>query len=141
MGIPSQSSASLRISGDDLDPNEITQMLGHPASNSVRKGELEILPSGRNRIAATGRWDRRVDYRRRPGNLDRQIGEILAPLNDDLVVWQKISEKFKMDMFCGLFLESFNEGLVLAPNTLEALGRRGIKLGLDIYGEENDQTD
>jgi len=45
-----------------------------------------------------------------------------------------------MDMFCGLFLESFNEGIELSIETLKMLLERNIFIDFDIYhrgdGEE-----
>jgi len=44
--------------------------------------------------------------------------------------------RFEVDIFCGLFMGSSNEGLSLSPRTLSALGQCGIELGLDIYGPD-----
>jgi hypothetical protein len=39
-----------------------------------------------------------------------------------------------MDLFCGLFLRTYNEGLTISPSTLRDLGEREIKIDLDIFG-------
>jgi hypothetical protein len=74
----------------------------------------------------------------READLDSQVGWILSRLTGDLSVWKKITEDYRVDLFCGLFLERGNRGVTLAPKTMEALGSRGIELGLDIYGPENE---
>jgi hypothetical protein len=38
--------------------------------------------------------------------------------------------------FCGLFLDEMNEGISLSPDTLAAIGSRGLSSGLDIYGPD-----
>ena len=54
-------------------------------------------------------------------------------------MWRSITERYGIDLFCGLFMRVGNEGLSLSPQSLAALGRRQIELGLDIYG--GDETD
>jgi hypothetical protein len=48
--------ASLQLFGDDLVPEEISRLLGLPATESARKGSVRVSPSGKTRIAPTGRW-------------------------------------------------------------------------------------
>ena len=130
--------ASLRIMGDDLDPLEITLLLGHEPSSAERKGqEIVGKSTGRVREARTGSW--RLEARARaPGDLDAQIGEILSKLSSDLGIWQKLAERFRMDLFCGLFLSGGTGGEVVSAKSMAALGSRGIELGLDIYGGDSD---
>jgi hypothetical protein len=130
--------ASLRIIGDDLDPLEITQLLGHEPSSAECKGQETVGKStGKVRVARTGSW--RLDARARaPGDLDAQIGEILSQLSTDLGTWQKLAERFRVDLFCGLFLSGGTGGEVVSPKSMAALGSRGIELGLDVYGGDSD---
>jgi hypothetical protein len=48
-----------------------------------------------------------------------------------------LESKYRIDLFCGLFMEGTNEGLQISPETLHALGERGISLGLDMYGSNS----
>src|SRR5689334_883760 len=91
--------ASLRIFGDDLDPLEITRLLGHEPSSAERKGQEIVGKSTRAiRVARTGSWYL-VAERRAPGDLDAQIVEILSKLSSDLGVWQQLAERFRIDLF------------------------------------------
>jgi hypothetical protein len=45
-----------------------------------------------------------------------------------------IASKYRVDPFCGLFMDGGNEGLTISPASLVALGQRGIELALDVYG-------
>ena len=67
-----------------------------------------------------------------PGDLDGQIKEILSGTSDDFDAWRALGARFRIDMFCGLFMEEWNEGAVLTPETLKLLSDRGITLSLDI---------
>ena len=71
-----------------------------------------------------------------PENLDGQVGELLGQVTSDLSVWSDLATRFRVDLFCGWFMGSGNEGVAISPETLLALGQRCIQLSLDIYGPE-----
>lgn len=121
---------TLRIFGDSLDPREITRLLGVAPTTCAHKGGMRRTPSGREIVARTGSWLLEVDV---PGNLDTQIGALLAMLPGDLAVWHDLCRRFRCDVFCGLFMREGNEGTELEPGELSMLGERGLRLGLDIY--------
>lgn len=128
-----RSRASLRISGDLLVPDKISRMLGCAPTSAQQKGEAIIgRASGQVRIARTGMW-RLVAEAREPEDLCGQIDEILGKLTNDREVWLEISRDFCVDMFCGLFMASGNDGISLLPGHLLKLGERGIELAFDLY--------
>ncbi len=132
----SRSVATLRIIGDDLNPDEISSLLECEPTYATTKGQIIVSKSGRERVAKSGGWD--IDApSSEPENLDRQVSFILEKLNKDLKVWGKLKFKYKMDLFCGLFMNTSDEGLTISPKTLEELGRRGIELGLCLYAPDN----
>ena len=135
MGPVQKSVATLRISGDDVIPAELTKLLGHAPSAAQEKGEL-IRRTGAERIARIGMW-RLISAEREPEELDEQIGELLNKLTDDMEVWRDLAGKYRIDLFCGLFMGSGNEGLSVSLSSLLALGQRGIELALDIYASES----
>ena len=67
--------------------------------------------------------------------MNDQVRQILGQLSGDIAVWQTITKRYKADLFCGLFLNGTYGGLTLSPQTLAALGERGIEIGLCIYAE------
>lgn len=132
MGALDHSVATLRFSGDDLVPEEISELLGASPTESCRKGqELVGKRTGTVRIARTGSW-RLSAVRREPEDLEAQVFEILDRLTPTISVWQSLS-RYEPDLFCGIFMASGNDGLPLSAKALLALGQRGIALGLDIY--------
>ena len=133
MGPVHSSKATLRIIGDDVVPAEITRLLGSPPTLARAKGEIWVgAKTGKEHTAHTGQWHLRASDRE-PEDIDGQVQELLAKLTQDLEVWAALAQRFRVDLFCGLFLKSANEGGTLSPSTLSALGNRGIKLSLDIY--------
>ena len=136
-----RSAATLRIIGDDLVPDEITQTLGGSPAHAQTKGDKIVgKKTGNVRIARSGMWSLQASDSE-PEDLDGQIRFILDQLTDDLTVWGTLASRYKMDLFCGLFMECSNEGMDLAPESLLALGSRGIKLGLDVYGPLGDDKE
>jgi hypothetical protein len=124
---------TLRITSDSLDPSEITEMLGAPPSQAEIKGQEIIGQQTRvRRIAKTGAW-RLYATDPETKNVDARIQEILGQLTFDLDVWQKIAEKFHVDLLCPVFVGDTNNGFALSPQSLAALGQRHIELQLDVY--------
>jgi hypothetical protein len=128
-----RSVAALRIFGETLQPDEITRLLGSPPTRSNLKGDVRYRSKeGRETIAKQGMWLLNATDRE-PEDVDGQVMEILGKLTDDLGVWNSLSQKFDIDLFCGWFMRESNEGLEISPATLAALSARGIKLGIDLY--------
>lgn len=132
-----RSRVTLRIAGDLLVPDKVSRMLGNEPTGSQQKGD-EILgrSTSQMRIAKTGMWWLEAQTRE-PEDMCAQIDEILGKLTNDRDIWADIRRSFSVDLFCGLFMGSSNDGISLSPECLQALGERGIELALDIY----DSTD
>jgi hypothetical protein len=134
-----KSVVSLRIYGDDLVPDEITRLLGVSPTHAVIKGEKIIgRKTGDVRFAKSGMW-RLCASDREPEDIDGQIREILSQVPADLAAWQSITKKYRVNLFCGLFMAESNDGLSIAPQSLVALGERGIELWFDIYDTGDDR--
>lgn len=132
-----RTAASLRFFGDDLDPDEITRLLGAQPTVGVKKGAVWRTSLGAKKTAYKGQWRLTVE-RRSPGDLDGQVAELFAALTTDLTVWNELSRRFQADIFCGLFLNEFNEGISLSRETLTAVGSRALSLDMDIYAPNDD---
>ena len=133
--------ATLRISGDELIPEEISKLLG--AAPTYAHGKGEVIPvgtSGRTRIGKSGLWNLSAEPTE-PENVDAQVVELLGKLSADLDLWRMLSTRYDIDLFCGWFMGEGNEGVGIAAATLLALGQRGIRLDLDLYGPVHEETD
>ena len=124
---------TLRIFGDKLHPESISEQLGHPPTKSQIKGERIIgRNTGKVRIAKKGCWLLQAENAT-PGNLDAQIYDLIEKLTNDMNTWGIIAKNNEMDLFCGLFMSGGMEGEGISAKNLLALGQRKIKLSLDIY--------
>jgi hypothetical protein len=133
MAAINRSVATLRIMGDDLLPEEITRRIGAFPSFAHRKGEVLKHPTGR--VAKFGMWQFEAEVLE-PSDFDSQVSSLLDQLTKDMSIWQELGSKFKVDLFCGWFMNEGNEGEGIAPATLLALGSRQISLSLDIYAPD-----
>ncbi len=136
-----RSVATLRISGEDLDPAEISALLGCVPTSSQRKGDVfTSKASGLSRTVKLGAW-RLEAADREPEDLDGQIAELLSKLTPSLEVWASIAERYAVDLFCGFFMQETNEGVEISARSLASLGERGIILGLDIYSPTREELE
>ncbi|WP_306252707.1 DUF4279 domain-containing protein [Parvularcula sp. IMCC14364] len=131
---------ALRFFGDQLIPDEVTRIIGKTPTVAAAKGEIIKNPkTGRERTARKGSWRLHVE-RRSPGDFDTQIAELLAGTSNDFTAWQKLSQQYDGDIFCGLFMLEENEGVRFSPETLQHIGERGLILHLDIYHDSEEKN-
>jgi hypothetical protein len=127
-----ESGATLVISGDGLDPDEVSRVLGAEPDLTARKGEAITLPGGGQRIADTGFW-RRNTASRQPAELDAQIAALFAGLSDAPATWQALATRFAVNLHVTLYLDNTNEATALSPETTALIGARHAQLRLEIY--------
>ena len=122
---------SLRLFGHDLEPDEVTRLLGCEPTSSRRKGD--VIPDRRyHRVASKGSW---LLQGQAESNieLEAQVQALLEMVTDDLNVWHDLANRFQVDIFCGLFLEEINRGFALSPELMKRLADRNIRVEFDIY--------
>lgn len=104
----------LRVIGDSLDPNEVTKLLGCEPTK------------------AKGNWI--LDGKLPPtDDFEVQIENLLASVTDDLSAWKALADKYRIDIYCGLFLKDINRGCDLSSKIIKALSERNISICFDIY--------
>jgi len=128
-----ETSVGLRFFGDDLDPDELTQLLGHAPSRVFRRGDV-YRGKRHDYVYKTGVWYLNV-ARSRQGSLENQIVSIFDQLTDDLAKWQALTQRYEADLFCGLWFENWNRELLFSPELMQSIAERGLYLHLDIYFE------
>jgi hypothetical protein len=131
MPIIHETKVSLRFSGDDLKPQEITERLGAKPTSALLKGEARR--SGHP--SRSGIWRLRVEPAAPGEEFADQIIRLFEMLTPDEETWRDLTERFKGDLFVGLFLASNNEGLSIPADVVKAIAARGLELGFDIYPE------
>jgi hypothetical protein len=133
-----ETKVSLRFSGDDLDPQELTERLGAMPSSAAVKGETLTSASGRERVAKTGKWLLRVEAAAPDEEFQEQVTRLFEQLTSDHDIWRDLSRRFAGNLFVGLFLGCSNEGVEIEPETVNAIAARGLELGFDIYAPSDE---
>ncbi|MBX3438989.1 MAG: DUF4279 domain-containing protein [Planctomycetaceae bacterium] len=123
-------SITLRIFGDDLDPEEITALFRVQPTSSCKKGDV-FRGKHYDRLEKTGKWLYAKDHVQ--DNLDTIVRDLLANLPDDLTIWTSITDRFSVDLFLGVWMRDWNRGFDLKHETLKHLSDRRLEIGFDIY--------
>jgi hypothetical protein len=122
----------LRVTGDELEPERITRMLGVNATLAARKGE-EIDMAGVPVIQRTGIWSYSL-----PASSEWELGDaidtLLERLPHDPALWESLSGWATVSVVCGLYIHDVDRAADLAPDTLARLAERRLALRLEIRG-------
>lgn len=139
MAAVQNATVSLTIAGDDLDPDEVTALLGCTPTEAFRKGDPWSARRP-ERHRPHGAWilktalDRDVE-------LETQIAHLLAQVSNDAAIWQQINARFFSRIFCGIFMDRWNEGFGLTPTMLARLSACGLHLDFDLYRPVKDDDE
>ena len=126
-------SVSLRFFGDDLDPDEVSRLLGSPPTDSARRGDLVQLRT-RSFTAPSGSW--RLSTEQSTDDIETQLVAMFGRLTDDLSVWQSLTTRFDADLFCGVFLVWQGHGFDMSPRLHRLLADRNLLIVFDIYASD-----
>ncbi len=130
-GKPEESTVSLRIFGDDLDPDELTQLLNCQPTKAYRKGHV-VTTTMSPRTVRTGQWFLSVE-KNRLQTLEEQIAELFEKLPDDLEIWKKVNKRFHASIYCGAWLKGWNRDVWFSAELLKKMADRELLIGLAIY--------
>jgi hypothetical protein len=126
---------SMRIFGDNLDPAEVTDLLRCNPSKAARTGDVVTGRSGRSRRVRRGYW--LLSTEASTVDLEEQIVALLARVTADGTVWQDLTRRFDVDLFCGVFSAGSQLGVILSPRVHRLLAERNLTLCFDIYGQDS----
>ena len=122
----------LHVTGDDLDPERITRMLGVPPTVAARRGE-EIDIGGVPVVQRTGVWVYAL-----PASPEWELGDaidtLLERLPADPALWESLAGWAEVAVVCGLYVHGVDRAAALEPDTLARLAERRLSLRLEIRG-------
>jgi hypothetical protein len=123
---------TLRFFGDDLEPDELTRLLGSSPTDAHRKGETVAHAKG-SYTAEEGMWA--ISAERSIRDIEEQLTGLFAQLTPDLEIWRSLTDRYRADLFCGVFLAWFGHGFSMSPTLHRALCDRNLLITFDIYFE------
>ena len=128
----------LAVTGDKLDPDEITKLLGAKPTFACRKGVKREMFPGAETEQPTGVWHLEVRDMER-SLYEPKVHKVLDLVTDDLARWKKITSRFEVVMFVDADITDDEGGFFrLTPRTMGRLAERGISLLADVEDEEDE---
>lgn len=127
---------TLRFSGDDLCPKEVTDRLGQGPTLARTKGDETPSKSG-TRTAKTGQWHLTTEADA-PEDFESLVVRLFGQLSSDPDVWRDLSHRYAGNLFVGLFMSSSNDGFSIDREVVQAIECRGLTLHFDIYSPTDD---
>ncbi len=132
-GLVDQSSVSLCLYGEDLDPNEITSVLGLAGDRMHRRGDTRregTSPFQR------GSWAI-LEEGSAPLGPEELLARIAERVPSDPVIWADLGKRFDLQVRFGIHQSDWNRGFDLSQRSVRFLERIGASLVFDIYCDED----
>ena len=127
---------SLVITSDDLDPAEVTRLLGIQPTDSHRRGDLN-----HDRPFKFGRWrfaTARLDFRTGDCWCQKSFDTFVRSLPDVPDAWSRIARDYDAQVFIHLWMKTWNREFDLSAFALGELARRHLSLHIDTYLDSDD---
>jgi hypothetical protein len=129
-------SITLSITADNLDPAEVTRLLGLEPDEARQRG----VPDVRGRVPRLGAWIIRLRSDQTP---EWDVGLAINSLLDRIpasAAWDQALSHADARVFVGLRLDAFNRGLRLPVHLMKRLINLDLCLDLDIYATTTDEV-
>jgi hypothetical protein len=129
-GDPDKVTVSVHVSGTDLDPDLVTNVLGVAPTFSARKGDIRERLQ-RQIVQPTGVW-----YIDAPNSsewlLADAIDVLLRRLPPAGSAWDHLASKYELRLSCAVHLGDWNQGLNLPAPLLREVAARHLALDFDL---------
>lgn len=137
-GVIDESGVTLIVYGHDLDPDDVTGLLGVKPTRSFRRGYQR---SPNSHPMPHGAWFLEVRGKT-PDGPDIQLRKLLMKLPASENVWKQLRLLHKVQIRFGLHLTGWNKGFGIPSTLLRRLAKIGGDLEFDVYsyGEEENNT-
>ena len=120
--------ASLRISGDGLDFDEISSVLGLTPTHTHRKGE-QRTPHSKTWPNDAWHYQAQIDCER---PLDEHIMDIWNAVRSQIPYLRNLKQNFEVDIFCGYRSNSSTAGFKVDHRCLGLFSELGIPFGVSV---------
>ena len=136
-GLVDETRVTLGIYGPDIDPTEISTLLGCAPTRSHRRGDL--------RRDGTSAWSQGawlLSVEGKAPNGPNELIELLAGrLPTDSAIWAQLRAKYIVRISFGLFIGGWNRGFEFSPASVGRLAEIGAPVGVDIYADDEEEPD
>jgi hypothetical protein len=127
--------AALHVSGEALQPTEVTRLFGiEPSESETRGVPLRHADGTTIRTPSAGRWTLGVPASMSDAfNFNEVVEAVLAKLPKDAAIWRAVGALGTLHVSASLALDDSNGEMWLEPQLLSFLGERGVGIHVEFY--------
>ena len=128
----------LRVTADDLDPAQITELLRRQPTDVHRRGESV---GKRGHKYKSGLWcfsTGRLDFRAEK-SCEEAFDDFVRSLPDEPSNWERIATECEVQVSIYLWMRTWNREFDISAFALGELARRSLGLHIDTYLESDDE--
>ena len=133
-GVVDTTAVCLGVYGDDLNPDQVTVMLGCEPTSSHRRGDR----AKRGIVRPRGVWLLSSEGNADPEDLTCKL---LDRLPKDARTWARLAKKYDVQLRFGLFMQRWNRGLDFTPQLVVRMAKLHARIIFDIYGPDDAPVD
>jgi hypothetical protein len=127
------SRVTLRIDGEDLQPDEVSTLLDLKPTHAHLRGERKSPRVAKAWVSSHWSLTSPLSNEEEIPKHLRWLLDLLEPRAQTL---KGISKRFRVDFFCGFASENGQGGFTLDTDTLRRIAELGIPMELDLYPPE-----
>ena len=130
----------LRISSNDLDPEEITGLLRLEPTESHRRGDSF---GKHGHTYKFGQWrfsTARLDFHA-GRSCEECFDDFMRGLPGDLAVWERIAGRHEAEVYISLWMRTWNRDFDISSFAIGELARRKLRLHVDTYLQVDDDNE
>jgi Domain of unknown function (DUF4279) len=131
----SETKGTIRVMGPDVEPDEVTRLLGLAPYRAHRAGATNIGRSGRRYADFhEGNWMYQTTLPR-TASVDEQLQALVdLVLAREAAFVQLRARGHRLDLYLSVFEFAPDQGFTFPHQLLHTLGRLGFDLQFDLYG-------
>jgi uncharacterized protein DUF4279 len=133
-GVVDETDVCLGVYGDDLDPDQVTVMLGCEPTSSHRKGDR----TKRGIVRRRGAW---LLSSKGTADPEELTCKLLDRLPKDERTWARLAKEYEVQLRFGLFLQRWNRGLDFTPQLVARMAKLHARIIFDVYGPDDAPVD
>lgn len=137
-GLVDETNVAICIYGEELIPEEVSELLGLNPTHAHRKGDRK-KPSS-SHVFKTGVWifELRGGAPKGPEELTVALLDRLPPTES---VWTELASRYRVELRYGLHLNSWNRGFDISQRVVEKIAEIHATVGFDIYAILEDEDE
>ena len=130
---------TLRVAGEGLDPDHINSLLNAAPTKVLPNRKAVKLDGTVISFGTLWSLDLSSDDCESDADVEDAIRLLLSRLTSDLTVWKELTQTYRVDLFCGIYLKTTNRGFEISTEVLKLLSERNLTIGFDIYYSQKQQ--